>query len=89
MAAGSWAYWLAYIIGGLIGAIPIFIFLDWALMVLTLLAGPGAAARGILYVADARGGRLEGVLFVVAAVGIVFQAWTYRGGRYRIWRRSA
>jgi len=89
-AAGSGAYWLAYIIGGLIGAILIFIYLDWALVVLTSLAGAGAAARGILYLADARGGWLEGVLFVIlAAVGIAFQAWTFRSGRYRIWRRSA
>ena len=75
---GSTIYWIAYVVGGLIGAVLLFTFLDWALILLTSIAGAGAAARGIVFLAE--GGRwLEAILLIVlAAVGIVFQARTFR-----------
>lgn len=77
--SGSGTYWVLYLIVGFIGAIVLFAFLDWALIVLTSLAGAAAVARGIFYLAG--GPRwAEWVLFAALAVlGIVFQAWRYAG----------
>ena len=36
---GGWAPWLAFVIGGIIGVILVNAFLDWALIVLSALAG--------------------------------------------------
>lgn len=87
-AGGSVTFWVAYAIGGLIGAVLLFVFLDWALIVLTSLAGAGATAGGILYLADAEATWLEVVLFVVlAAIGIGVQAWMLRSRPSMVGRR--
>ncbi len=78
-AAGSTAYWVAYLVGGLIGAVLLFLLFDWALIVLTSIAGAGAVASGIAYLSDGMSGWLEVVIFVVlAGIGIAFQTWTFR-----------
>ena len=79
-AAGSAVYWAAYLIGGLIGAVLLFMLFDWALTGLTSIAGAGAVASGIAYLSDGMSRWLEVVVFVVlAAIGIAFQTWTFRG----------
>jgi len=79
-AAGSTVYWVAYLVGGLIGAVLLFLLFDWALIVLTSIAGAGAVASGIAYLSDGMSGWLEVVIFVVlAAIGIAFQTWPFRG----------
>lgn len=77
--AGSAAYWVAYIIGGLVGAILLFVLFDWALIVITSLAGAWAVAGGIGSFVEGDPAWLHVILFVVlAAIGIAFQAWTFR-----------
>jgi Domain of unknown function (DUF4203) len=80
--AGSASYWAAYIIGGAAGAVLLFVLLDWALIVLTSLAGAGAVAQGLVYVADTGRRWVEPLLFVIlAAIGITFQGWSFARGR--------
>jgi len=79
LTAGSTSYWVVYVVAGVIGAVLLFIFLDWALIVFTSVAGAGAVARGIFFLAG--GPRwVEYVVFVVLLVlGILFQSRRLRG----------
>ena len=87
-AAGSVAFWLAYVIGGLVGAALLFLYLDWALIVLTSLGGAAAAAGGIIHVAGGGPYWVEWVLFVVlAVVGIGVQARMFKARSYSGRRR--
>ncbi len=75
IASGSAGYWAAFIVGGLIGAALLFIALDWALIVLTSLAGAGAVSRGIVNLAPDQAVWVQVVIFVILAVlGIAVQA---------------
>jgi hypothetical protein len=49
VANGSSSYWITYAVGGAIGFLVILALFDWALIVLTSLAGAGATATGINY----------------------------------------
>lgn len=85
--SGSAAYWLAYIIGGVIGAILLVAFFDWALIVFTSLAGAGSAARGIVHFATNNPRWLEVVLFVVfVVIGLLYQARSFLGGNRSLGR---
>ena len=64
-SSGSTAYWVAYLIGGLVGALLVSIFFDWALIILTSLAGAGAIAPGIVHFVTHHPQWLEVILFVV------------------------
>ena len=88
-ASGSTSYWVAYLIGGLVGAIVLSVFFDWALIVLTALAGAGASAQGIVRFVTHHPRWLEVILFVVlAALGFAYQARSFRGhGRRLLGRR--
>jgi MFS family permease len=77
---GTSSYWIAYIIGGLIGAALIRIFFDWGLMVLTALVGAGAVATGITHFVSGEPKWLQVVLFVVILVlGLSYQIRSFRG----------
>ena len=80
LTTGSPAYWIVYVVAGVIGAIILFALLDWALVVLTSLAGAGSVSRGIFYFVH--GPRwAEWVLFAVLFIlGVAFQAYRLRGG---------
>ncbi|OFW67840.1 MAG: hypothetical protein A2Y74_08570 [Actinobacteria bacterium RBG_13_63_9] len=87
---GSRNFWIAFGCGGVVGAIVLGLFFDWALIILTSLAGAGAVADGIFYFftpespssanpAPARW--IEGVvLAVLFIIGLVVQIKT-RGRR--------
>jgi hypothetical protein len=49
LVTGSRDYWIAYVVGGVVGAIIMGLLFDWALIVLTSLFGAGATVDGILY----------------------------------------
>ena len=79
-AKGSAGYWIAYIIGGLIGALLIRIFFNWGLMVLTALLGAGAVATGITHFVSNEPKWLQAVLFVVVLIlGLSYQVRSFRG----------
>jgi hypothetical protein len=79
---GSTWYWVAYVIGGLIGFVLLWAFFDWALVVLTSLAGAGGIVRGITSLTSSLSGTWQIVVFVVVAIlGILFQARSLTGTR--------
>jgi len=68
------AYWVPYVIGGIIGAILMVLLFDWALIVLSSLAGASMILHGI-----AVQPRALPLLYVVLAIlGIVIQAHLMR-----------
>lgn len=78
IATGSALYWTAFVIGGLIGAVFLFFALDWALIVLTSLAGAGAVSRGIVnFVSDSPLWIGVVVFAILAVIGITVQARTF------------
>ena len=83
-ANGSATYWVAYAIGGLIGAFLMGVLFNWALIVLTALVGGGAAATGITHFVSNGPKWLQVVLWVVLfGLGALYQARSLRGGRAR------
>ena len=46
---GTTNFWIAFVCGGVVGAIILGLLFDWALIVLTSLFGAGATVDGILY----------------------------------------
>jgi hypothetical protein len=85
---GTRNFWIAFGVGGLVGAVIMAILFDWALIVLTALIGAGAAADGIIYfftpetptAADPAPAKwIEGVvLAVLFVIGLVVQIATRR-----------
>ncbi len=49
LVRGSRDFWIAFGVGGVVGAIIMGLLFDWALIVLTALFGAGATADGIMY----------------------------------------
>lgn len=49
LPTGSRDYWIAFGVGGVVGAIIMGLLFDWALIVLTSLFGAGASVDGVLY----------------------------------------
>jgi hypothetical protein len=76
---GGWTTVLAFIIGGIIGIILIGMFLDWALISLSSLAGAALIVDGLSLEAG-----LGTVVFIIlVVVGVVYQAREIQGGRGR------
>src|SRR5574342_1319379 len=74
---GGWATVLAFVVGGIIGLILVGIFLDWALISLSSLAGAALVVDALNLAAG-----LGTVVFIIlVAVGVVFQARELQGGR--------
>ena len=72
---GSVSFWIVYVIGGAVGAALLYRFFDWALVVLTSVAGAWAVAGGIGYFVEGDPGWLQAIIFVVLAVmGVAFQS---------------
>ena len=85
VAGGSATFWVAYLIGGAVGGVVLWIFLDWALVVLTGLSGAWAVAGGIGWFVEGDPAWLQALVFVVlAALGIAFQALDYRRRRKKV-----
>ena len=77
---GSW--WttvLTFIIGGVIGVILVGMFLDWALISLSSLAGSAL----ILETLNLSGGIAMVVFIILVVIGVVFQSKELRQGRHR------
>ncbi len=73
----SGAYWIPYLIGGILGAILMFLLFDWALIVLSSLSGASMILRGVAVHRPA-----AAVLFVILVVlGILIQAHLVRPSR--------
>lgn len=70
--------WVCFVIGGILGAILLYIFFNWALIILSSTQGAHLILRGLA----APPHYFSIAFFVLAIVGIVIQASTYR-------RRSA
>lgn len=76
---GSGWYWVAYLVGGIIGLLLIRFLFDWALIVLTALLGAGAVATGIDHFVPDHPKWLQVVLwFVVFAGGSYYQSRNLR-----------
>jgi hypothetical protein len=81
LADGSASYWFVYGVSGFVAALLLLALTDWALILLTSLAGAGAVARGAFHLVNGRPGWPQWVLAaVLAIIGIVFQAWRYKVG---------
>jgi hypothetical protein len=76
---GGWATVLAFIVGGVIGIIMVGMFLGWALISLSSLAGAALIVNTLNL-----GSGLDILIFIILVViGVVFQARDLRGGRRR------
>lgn len=71
------AYWLPYVIGGIVGAILMVLLFDWALIVLSSLAGASMILRGVPMQQPA----LPLIYVVLVILGIVIQAHLMRAYR--------
>ena len=73
----GWLPWLAFIIGGIVGVILVGIFLDWALISLSALAGATLATEAL----NLSGGIGLVVFVVLIAMGVLYQARELRRDR--------
>jgi hypothetical protein len=71
---------LFFLVGGIIGAVLVFLFFDWALIINSSLSGAGAIAAGLATLMPFLGGLIGFLLLIaLAVVGIGFQARDLRG----------
>jgi hypothetical protein len=76
---GSVVWWIAFVLGGLVGFFVMLTLFNWALIVLTSLVGAGSAATGISHFVTNEPKWLQIVIFVVVfALGALFQARALR-----------
>lgn len=76
---GNWATLAGFVIGGLIGIVMIGMFLGWALILLSSLAG-----AALIVNAFGLGSGLGTLIFIVlAVVGVIFQARELQASRHR------
>ncbi len=78
---GSAYYWIAYAVGGVVGFVLLWVFFDWALVVLTGLAGAGAIVQGLRELTSLSPTWQIVIFAALAALGITFQAWSYQRHR--------
>ena len=81
--------WLCFLIGGILGAIFMIGFFNWALIILSSLQGAHLIIRGLPINRGFTGLALARhhfpILFIILAViGIVVQASTYREGKKEV-----
>jgi hypothetical protein len=76
---GWWATMLTFIIGGVVGVILVGLFLDWALISLSSLAG----AALVMDALNLSGGLGMVTFIILIVIGIVFQGRELRGNRRR------
>jgi hypothetical protein len=76
----SAVHWIAFVIGGILGAVLTMILLDPALIVLSSLAGATSIAQNVPFDQSS-----QGILFLILLVfGIIVQAMQYRGAKKRV-----
>ncbi len=75
----GWLPWLAFVIGGIVGVILVGMFLDWALISLSSLAGAALIAEAL----NLQYGIVVVVFVILAVLGVVFQARELRKDRHR------
>lgn len=73
----GWATWLAIIVGGIIGVTLVGLFLDWALVILSSLAGASLLTEPL----NLRDGIALLVFFISIAIGVSYQAGELRKDR--------
>jgi hypothetical protein len=77
---GGWGVTvLTFIIGGVIGVFLVGIFLDWALISLSSLAGASLVSKAL----NLSGGPGMVVFFILVVMGVLFQARELRGSERR------
>jgi hypothetical protein len=69
---GAQMFWLPYVVGGIIGAIILFFVFDWALIILSTLAGAGFIVQALAFKPWVE----IMIFFVLIIAGMVFQAKT-------------
>ena len=74
---GSWSTWLAFIVGGIIGVILVGMFLDWALISLSSIAGASLVSEAL----NLSNAIAPVVFFILIIIGVTFQARELRGYR--------
>ena len=74
---GWWATVLTFIIGGAIGVFLVGMFLDWALISLSSLAGASLVTEDL----NMSGGLGMAVFVILIVIGVVFQARELRGDK--------
>jgi drug/metabolite transporter (DMT)-like permease len=75
----GWLPWMAFVIGGIIGVILVGMFLDWALISLSSLAGAALIAEAF----NLQYGIAVVVFIILTVLGVVFQAREVRKDRHR------
>jgi len=75
----GWLPWLAFVIGGIVGVILVGMFLDWALISLSSLAGAALIAEAL----KLQNGIAVVVFVILTVIGVVFQARELRKDRHR------
>jgi len=73
----GWLPWLAFVIGGIVGVILVGIFLDWALIALSTLAGAALMTEAL----SLRDGIALLVFIILILVGVSYQARELRQDR--------
>lgn len=76
---GGGATWLAFIIGGIIGVFLVGMFLDWALISLSSLAGASLISEAL----NLSSGLGTVVFIILVVIGVVFQGRELRGDSRR------
>lgn len=72
--------WVFFLVGGIIGAVLVFLYFDWALIINSSLSGAGAIVAGAAVLLPFLGGWVGGLITIaLAVVGIGFQARDMRG----------
>ena len=75
----GWLPWLAFIVGGVIGVILVGVFLDWALIALSTLAGAALMTEAL----NLRDGIALLVFIILILVGVLYQARELREDRHK------
>jgi hypothetical protein len=75
----GWLPWLAFIVGGVIGVILVGMFLDWALIALSTLAGAALMTEAL----SLRDGVALLVFIILILVGVSYQARELRKDRHK------
>jgi hypothetical protein len=71
---------IVFLVGGILGAVLVFLYFDWALIINSSLSGAGAIAAGLAALLPFLGGLIGFLLLIaLAVVGIGFQARDLRG----------
>jgi ABC-type multidrug transport system permease subunit len=73
----GWLPWMAFIVGGVIGVILVGVFLDWALISLSSLAGAALVTEAI----NLSGGIGLVVFIILIVIGLSYQARELRRDR--------